>query len=150
MIIDRIENAERYFGLGERIEKALLYLIDNDLSEVHVGKYIIEKDQIVMLVNEYESTNANLSKLEGHRKNIDVQYWISGSELMGYSPLMNQEIIDDYNNATDCAFYQCNASFTKFEQGMFAIYFPTDLHTAVMIPNETLTVKKIVFKVVTD
>jgi YhcH/YjgK/YiaL family protein len=150
MIIDRIENAERYFGLGERIEKALLYLIDNDLSEVHAGKYIIEKDQIVMLVNEYESTNTNLSKLEGHRKNIDVQYWVSGSELMGYSPLMNQEIIDDYNSATDCAFYHCNASFTKFEPGMFAIYFPTDLHTAVMIPDEILTVKKIVFKVVKD
>jgi YhcH/YjgK/YiaL family protein len=150
MIIDRIENAERYFRLGKNIEKALLYLIDNDLSKIHAGKYIIEKDQIVMLVNEYEASNTNTYKLEGHRKNIDVQYWISGSELMGYSPLGDQEIIEDYNNTTDCAFYQCEASYTKFEPGMFAIYFPTDLHTAVMVPNESKNVKKIVFKVVED
>ena len=29
-------------------------------------------------------------KLEAHRKYIDVQYVISGEELMGYAPLSNQ------------------------------------------------------------
>lgn len=44
MIIDRIENAALYNGLGAGIVAALGYIKQNDLSNVEVGKYEIVKD----------------------------------------------------------------------------------------------------------
>ncbi len=150
MIIDKIDNSDRYLGLGERIAKTLKYIRENDLTSVKAGKYVIEPDQIVMLVNEFEPSNRNEYRLEGHRKNIDVQYWVSGCELMAYSPLENQEIIEEYSKDTDCIFYRCNASFSKLVPGMFAIYFPSDLHMAIVDEEQPGKVKKIVFKVAID
>jgi len=55
--------------------------------------------------------------------------------------------VEDYNEKADYAFYNCNASFTRLSPGMFVIYYPTDLHTAVTDPQAESKVKKIVFKI---
>ena len=85
--------------------------------------------------------------MEAHRKNIDVQFWVNGSELMGYDSLQSQEVQDPYNEVKDCTMYSGNAYFTRFVPGMFAIYFPTDLHTAIIDEQCATNVKKVVFKV---
>ena len=147
MIIDRIENAALYNGMGSGIVAALDYIKQNDLSQVEVGKYEIIKDQVVMLVMESEQKNTNKVRMEAHRRNIDVQYWVSGSEYMGYDSLQSQEVQDPYNEVKDCTMYSGNAYFTRLVPGMFAIYFPTDLHTAIADEQCTTNVKKVVFKV---
>jgi len=150
MIIDRIENASRYYALGLGIAEALEYIKNNDLSAIAPGKYEINGDKVRMIVNEYEQKCTDRVKLEAHRKNIDVQYWVSGSELMGYAPLTSQPLVGSYNDADDYAIYESNASFTNLEPGMFAIYFPTDLHTANADEQCDSKVRKIVFKVATE
>jgi YhcH/YjgK/YiaL family protein len=147
MVVDKLENANLYSCLGEGIAKAFEYLKTTDFSKVEPGKYQIVEGKIFAIVAEYDASNENDFKLEGHRKNIDVQYWVEGSELMGYAPLRNQEVIEDYNDEKDFIFYRAEASFTKLEKGMFAIYFPSDLHTAIVVKNSTKKVKKVVVKV---
>ena len=147
MIIDRIENAALYNGLGAGIVAALNYIKQNDLNNVEVGKYEIVKDQVVMLVMESVQKNTNKVRMEAHRKNIDVQYWVKGSELMGYDSLQSQEVLDPFNEEKDYGIYAGEGYFTRFVPGMFAIYFPTDLHTAIADENCPTRVKKIVFKV---
>jgi len=149
MIIDRIENASRYYALGSGIAEALEYIINNDMRAIAPGKYEIDGDKVRMIVNEYEQKCTDRVKLEAHRKNIDVQYWVSGSELMGYAPLTSQTLLGLYNVADDYGIYEANASFTNLEPGMFAIYFPTDLHTANTDEQCDSKVRKIVFKVAT-
>jgi len=150
MIIDRIENASRYFSLGSGIAEALEYIKKNDLSLPAPGKYEIKKDRIQMIVNEYDQKCTDRVKLEAHRKNIDVQYWVAGSELMGYASLNQQKLVEPFNEENDCGFYTAKASFTKLEPGMFAIYFPTDLHTAVVDEQGDSKVRKVVFKVISE
>lgn len=147
MIIDKIENASRYYAMGSGIKEALKYIKDNDLSSIAAGKHEIIKDKVLMIVNEYEQNNTDKVKLEAHRINIDVQFWVSGSELMGYAPFESQPILEQYNDESDCGFYAADASFSKLEPGMFAIYFPTELHTAVIDQQCNSKVRKIVFKV---
>lgn len=149
MIIDRIENASQYYAIGSGIAEALEYIKNNDLSTVESGKYEIHKDKIQMIVNEYDQKCTDRIKMEAHRKNIDVQYWVSGSELMGYASLQAQNLIEPFNEESDYGLYTAEASFTKLEPGMFAIYFPTDLHTAVKDDQCHSMVRKIVFKVMT-
>ena len=147
MITDRIENASRYYALGSGIAEALEYIKNTDLGTITPGKYEIVRDKVQMIVNEYEQKSNDRVRLEGHRKNIDVQYWVSGSELMGYASLQSQRILEPYNEDNDCGFYSADASFTRLEPGMFAIYFPTDLHTAIADDRCDAKVRKIVFKV---
>ena len=100
-----------------------------------------------MLVFDSEQVNTDRIKLEGHRKNIDVQCWIHGSELMGYASLESQQLLEPFNEEKDYGNYADEASFSRFVPGMFAIYFPTDLHTAVADEQCNSAVRKIVYKV---
>ena len=147
MIIDRIENASKYYALGSGIAEALEYIKDNNLRGIAPGSYDICTGKIKMIVNEYVQSCNDHVRLEAHRKNIDVQYWVSGSELMGYAPLLNQPVLEAYSEEKDCGHFAAEASFSKLEPGMFAIYFPNDLHTAVIDEDCNSQVRKIVFKV---
>ena len=147
MVLDTIENAAKYLHLGDGIAKALSYIRQNDVAAFEPGRYEIDNDRLVMLVFEYSNKTTDKHKLEGHRRYIDLQYWVSGSELMGHDILNSQPLVEDYNEKADYAFYNCNASFTRLSPGMFVIYYPTDLHTAVTDPQAESKVKKIVFKI---
>lgn len=147
MILDIIDNSDRYLCLGKGISDALQYITANDLSKVQPGTYEIDGKHLKMIVNEYENTNSNECRLEGHRQYIDLQYWISGSELMGHEILDNQPVLEEYSEEKDCAFYNCIASYSRLLPGMFVIYFPSDLHTSVPDPLSHPKVKKVVFKI---
>lgn len=147
MIIDKLSNSHLYSGLGERINKAFDYLNKTDFSKTELGKYEIDGDNIFALVNEYNTKNENEGKLESHKKYIDVQFVAKGKELMGFAPLGNQAIIDEYNEKNDITFFSGEKSFTKVDEGMFAIFFPTDIHLPGIKINEKSYVKKVVIKV---
>ena len=150
MILDTIKNSDRYLSIGKGIAETLRYIQNNDLSEVQRGRYEIDGKRLVMIVSESKNSNTNECRLEGHRRFIDLQYWVSGSELMGHEILDNQPVLDEYNEEIDCAFYNCIASFSRLLPGMFVIYFPSDLHTAVSDPLSDEKVKKIVFKIAVE
>ncbi|MBK7630491.1 MAG: YhcH/YjgK/YiaL family protein [Ignavibacteriales bacterium] len=147
MIIDKLSNSNLYSGLGERISKAFTYLKETDFIKMELGKYEIEGDNVFALVNEYTTKDENEGKLEAHKKYIDVQFVAKGSELMGYAPLENQKVIDEYNEQNDITFFSGDKSFTQVNEGMFAIFFPTDVHLPGIKVNESSYVKKIVIKV---
>jgi YhcH/YjgK/YiaL family protein len=150
MILDIIENAGRYLHLGDGIGHALNYIRNNDLSKINAGRYEIDNERLVMMVFEFESSNTNDTRLEGHRRYIDLQYWVKGSELMGHEILNSQPVLEEYNEKTDCVFHHCNASFSRLSPGMFVLYYPTDLHTAIVNPLSKGEVKKIVFKILVE
>ncbi|MCU0343573.1 MAG: YhcH/YjgK/YiaL family protein [Ignavibacterium sp.] len=147
MIIDKLSNSHLYSGLGERINKALTYLKETDFSKMELGKYEIDGDNIFALVNEYTTKDENEGKLEAHKKYIDVQFVAKGSELMGYAPLENQMVMDEYNEQNDITFFTGEKSFTKVDEGMFAIFFPTDVHLPGIEEDKPAYVKKVVVKV---
>lgn len=150
MVLDSIDNAGRYLHLGKGIEKAFEYIQNNDLSKTEPGRYEIDQEKLMMLVFEFEATNTNECRLEGHRRYLDLQYWISGSELMGHEILHNQQVLEEYNPKTDCAFYNCIGSYSRVTPGDFVIYYPSDLHTAVVDPLSSERVKKVVFKILIE
>jgi YhcH/YjgK/YiaL family protein len=84
MICDRIEDASTYYFLGQRFEKALRYLAENDLSNTPVGEYEIDGRNVFLKIQEYETTIPEDCKIELHRVYADVQYIISGEEEFGY------------------------------------------------------------------
>lgn len=147
MIIDKLSNSILYSGISERIEKALQYLKEKDFSGIKPGKYEIDGDNVFAIVAEYQTKDEREGKLEAHKKYIDVQFVAKGSELIGYAPLENQEVIDEYNEHNDITFFSGEKSFTQLNEGMFAVFFPTDVHLPGIKVNEKSFVKKVVIKI---
>ena len=147
MIIDKIENAHLYKNISERISKSFEYIRTTDLKNLPAGRYPIDGENIFALVSEYQTKLEPEGKLEAHKKYIDVQYVISGEELMGYVPLGNQQILEPYKEENDIVFYTGDNSFTKVSEGMFAIFFPEDVHMPGIASSKSSSVKKLVIKV---
>jgi beta-galactosidase beta subunit len=87
MILDRIENAYLYAGLNAGFAKAFEVLTDPKLSQKKDGKYAIDGENIYYIIQRYTTKPFSESKLEAHRKYIDIQFLLAGTELIGYAPL---------------------------------------------------------------
>ena len=147
MIIDKIENSHLYKNISERINKSFEYIRITDLKNLPAGRYPIDGENIFALVSEYQTKPEQEGKLEAHKKYIDVQHVISGEELMGYAPLGGQKVLDPYKEENDIVFYTGDKSFTKVSEGMFAIFFPEDVHMPGIASGKSSSVKKLVIKV---
>jgi YhcH/YjgK/YiaL family protein len=147
MVIDLLKNMHLYEGLNERFKKAFTYLKETDFLAIESGKYEIEGDNIFAIVNEFVTKNKNECEAEAHKKHIDIQYLVSGTELFGYAPLTNQQPIIGYDETKDVAIYKEEMSYIKLEAGMFMIFYPGDLHQPEMRVLEPVTVKKVVVKI---
>lgn len=146
MVLDKIENSRLYAALGERIDKAFTWLRETDLTQTPVGKYEIDNDDVFALVNEYNTKEIGEGKLEGHRRFIDIQYMVAGTEQIGVTLLDNQDVVEA-NEDDDCTFYTGTPSLVTVKAGMFAIFFPHDLHMPGIKVSQVSKVKKVIVKV---
>ena len=146
MVLDKIENLLQYSNLHLGFTKASEFILGTDFSKLEDGKYSIDGDNIFALLQKYETKDSENAKPETHFKYIDIQYLISGTELMGIALLDKQApITKDIKN--DIAFYENEVSFIKFQTGMFAIFFPHDMHMPGIKLEESGTVRKVVIKI---
>ena len=147
MIADVLENAALYEGLNAKFGKAFHYLRQTDFTTVEKGKYEIDGENIFAIVNEFETKDKSECEVEAHKKHIDIQYVVRGTEMFGYTPLTGQKPIEDYDEVNDVYFFKEDVSYIKLEAGMFVIFFPTDLHQPEVRQFEPVTVKKVVVKI---
>ena len=149
MIFDKIENHKNYRGLSVGIDKALDYLINTDLNSLSLGKHLIEDDEVFAVCMEYETKSKILSKNEGHKKYIDVQYIVSGEERMISTEKKELKITEKYDSERDVVFFQNGDECEmKVKAGYFAIFFPGDAHMpGLNIDKDSKKVKKVVVKV---
>lgn len=149
MIFDKIENYKSYKGLSKGLDAAFDYLLNTNLEDLPIGKHIIDGDNLFAACMEYETKEKTLSKNEAHRKYIDVQYIINGSEKMIASGITGLEVIEEYDEDKDVIFYENKCECEMIAQKKcFAIFFPEDAHIpGLNITAESLMVKKVVVKV---
>ncbi|GIU27892.1 YhcH/YjgK/YiaL family protein [Shewanella schlegeliana] len=151
MIVDTLANRQLYTAINPRIAKALEHLATTDFSQLEVGKYELEGKDLFVIVNDYQTKPKELEPFEVHQQYIDVQYVVSGEEEFGYLPLANQTPSKAYNSEHDYANfdYESNkddAAFIPLKAGMFALFFPGDIHMPGTGANAS-QVRKIVIKV---
>ena len=80
MIYDKIDNLEIYAGMSEDIRVGLEYLRDVS-PDVEIGVYEITP-RVKAIVSEYTTKEINENGYEAHREYIDIQYLISGEEMV--------------------------------------------------------------------
>jgi YhcH/YjgK/YiaL family protein len=84
--------------------------------------------------------------MEAHQVYTDIQYLISGSELIGHELRNNQPVINEYNPDKDIAFFEGNGMPLLLKPGLFAVFFPHDLHRPCMKIEQSEPIKKVVIK----
>ncbi len=145
MIFDYIKNIDKYKSLHPRFEKAFEFIRTADLDNLTHGKHPVEGDDIYASVNEYMTKSEGY--LEAHVKYIDIQIVTKGIEQIGFFGLEDQEIRDHYDDEKDIAFYFGDCEHLILQPGLFAIFFPKDLHKPGISVYDSVKVKKIVIKV---
>ena len=147
MILDKLENASLYSGISHNLKKGFEFLKNTDLLALSPGRYEIDGNEVFALVSEYDSKNPEDCRLEAHRIYTDIQYLVSGKELIGFETLRDQTVTSEYNPEKDIAFYQGKGTPLLIEAGMFAVFFSEDVHRPCMQVEQPEKVKKVVVKV---
>lgn len=147
MVIDKLKNSGLYSFKNERIKTALEFLTETDFSKIEDGKYEIDGENIYYIKTKYLTKQTEEAQLEAHKKYIDVQYVLKGSEKIGYLPFNNQTVFKEYDDENDYMLFNENCDYIMLNEGMFAIFFPGDLHKPGIKIEKPEEVKKIVIKV---
>lgn len=146
MIFDTLENIKNYKGLG-RVYTALKFLAETDFSQMELGRYELEGNDIYYMVQSYD-TDPTKTIAEAHKKYIDIQFMVEGEELIGVAPISCEKIETQAIPENDVWFYECKTEAMTLIEGSFMVLYPNDLHCpGVATNNKAMTCRKVVVKV---
>jgi biofilm protein TabA len=150
MILDKLTNAHRYYTLHPLFEQAFNYLQTTDLANASVGVHELEGKRLFAIISEASGTTKEDAKLEVHRRYIDIQYVISGTDHMGWKDLAQCDApTEPYDEARDAAFFgDRTTNWFDVAAGSFSIFYPDDAHAAMV--TEDRVVRKVVLKIAVE
>ena len=145
MIYDDICNIREY-----NIPDVVVKFIENLSLTISDGRYKIT-DKIYANVESYQRKSVMEATLESHRKYIDIQLLLSGSERIYYINIDGLVPIQQYDYVKDIIFYKkpkTELNSLILNGRNFAVFYPQDAHapqiTTLALQNN---VKKVVVKI---
>ena len=106
MVVDRLENIEKYASLNPLFAQAIEFLKSHDLNALEVGKTELKGKELLVNVAQTKPKTKEDAKLETHRDFIDIQIPLSGTEIMGYTAAKDCVPADaPYNAEKDITFF---------------------------------------------
>jgi len=149
MLLDQIDSALMYGGLGERVAIGLALLSEERVLQSPPGRYEVQGSDLFFVVDEYETKPATDGQFEIHRAYLDIQALVSGTEYIGYTPLDRLIEAQPYDEQKDLAFYQPPPQYSRLalRPGLFAIFWPHEPHMPCRTVDTPCRVKKIVVKI---
>ena len=141
---------EYKYDLTERkFQVAFEFLKRNDLADLPVG-WIELEEGVRASVQEYTSFAWDANRFETHEKYFDVQYVVSGKELVGVCNRQELgKVAVPYDDANDITFYDEPSDYgTVFlNEDDFIVLAPEDAHKPRCAAGEQIPIKKVVIKV---
>lgn len=145
MVIDTLENLDKYVSLNPLFKDVLDFIKSNDLNSLEIGKHEIKGSDLFVNVQVAKGKTKEVAVLETHKKMIDIQIPLSAEETYGYTPLCDLPDAE-YNNEKDITKYEGMAdTYVTCKPGEFAIFFPQDGHAPCIAGVSEI--KKAIFKV---
>ena len=124
---------------------AFAFLKKASEENLPVGRYEIDGDRVFAFIQEY--TSKTESSFEAHKNYIDIQFILSGTEVMKVCDASQMKVSVPYTE--DVMFFEDNerASVLVIEAGEYGIFFPWDAHKPGLCFDTPAEVKKAVVKV---
>jgi biofilm protein TabA len=149
MVTDRLANVALYRALGPRIAAALDYVTSTDFTKMPDGRHDIDGDHLFALVQRYPSKPLTEGRWEAHRKYIDLQLVVSGTEQIGYVSI-DQLTAEPYDAERDLTWLSGTAGqWITLPAGHFMLLWPGDAHMPQIQVGSASDVLKVVVKIQT-
>jgi len=146
MIFDDFKNINLY-NIDDEIKNFIL----NMNPEIEAGRHIIN-DKAFANVDLYETRPQNTLKLEAHKKHIDIQFLLKGSEKCFTTDFDGLEILEPYSKEKDVEFYKTpedkKLNLLYLTKDKFVVLYPDDVHApCIQYENTSEPVKKVIVKI---
>ena len=125
MIIDSVKNIKNYKGL-DKIYDVLMFIEKTDFSNMPLGKYHIDGDDLFYMVQEYDTKQ---------------------DENIGYAPISCEKTLVEEKPDNDCTFYSCETTKMLLKDEDFMVLYPNDIHSPGLMNIVPSKCRKVVFKV---
>jgi YhcH/YjgK/YiaL family protein len=136
------------------LKKALEWLQEHAADALLPERVEIDGKAVYALVQAYETIPAGAEvKLEAHKRYIDIQYIVSGEEMMGWADVRALRQPTAYNPDKDVFHGLLAASEmtpVQVRAGQAAVFYPEDAHAPKLAVSTPTAVRKIVVKVQVD
>ena len=148
MIVDSLANWELYRGVQGALESGFRYL-EALAPDTPDGRYPIDGDRVIALVQSYETGPATSKRFETHRDHIDIQFIAAGRERILHAPAEGLLVESPYDAGRDVMFHHDPeaSSSVLMEPGSFAVFYPDDAHKPGCMAGGRDRVRKVVVKV---
>lgn len=152
MIFDTVENIDTYRGLAPAIDSAIDYVKNTDLAALEDQRVTIDGDRVFAIIQSYDTEPQENKRFEAHRKYIDLQYLISGTEVIFQTQTTGLQDAVPYDVEKDIVFLEGDTAETAmvFVPGSFSLLFPQDAHKPGCNYGESGQVRKCVVKIAVD
>ena len=135
--------------MHKNFEKAFDFIKKAVSENLAVGKYELDGRELFASVQEYDSKTDEQAKNEAHKNYIDIQYVVSGTEIIESVEIEKATPNTEYNAEKDVMFYDKSEDAVTLilTEGEYAILYPQDVHRPGLCVGTPAPVKKIVVKV---
>ncbi|MBP2649706.1 MAG: hypothetical protein H6Q74_531 [Firmicutes bacterium] len=151
MIAGYLSNINSELALyPQALKLGLNFLAQTDIGQLALGQHEIQGTAIYAIVSEYQTQPMEERRPEAHQKYVDIQYVFSGREIIGVAPLSPEsEIEENCFSDRDVAFFSKITQETELTllPGMFAVFFPWDVHRPNCADSRPSKVRKVVVKI---
>lgn len=130
MILDTLDQADRYAGLHPGLEKGFGFLQTLRPDALMPGRHEIDGERVFAIAAEDNGRGRDGARLEAHCRYIDIQYVVQGHEVIGWRELGDCADADGpFDEERDIVFFRDEPeSWIDLLPGRFAIFFPDDAH----------------------
>lgn len=143
MIIDKVDNILLYEPLLKNLKNGMEAV--KALPALEVGRYEFEGG--FFMVQKGSTKPLSEGTFEAHRKYIDVQILMEGSEEVAWSEITDLTTSSEYSPEKDAERFTGTFDHViKISEGMFYAAFPHDGHKPVSHTSQPQTFTKIVMK----
>lgn len=147
MICDTLSNRTKYSWLPPRLVRGLELLTTVDWNSLSEGKHFFEDELLFAMVQDYQPKPMSEGKWEAHRRYTDIQYLVSGEELIGFGDVATMKVTEPFAPDGDIAFFDGSGDFLRLGNSRFTILFPQDAHMPSITTGKNCSVRKVVLKV---
>ncbi len=149
MILDRLENAGRYYD-GGPLEKALKLLKSYTPALFEsTPRSVIDGERMFANHAVYVTSPPEEGRMEAHRRYADVMLMLSGSEAIYRDETAELTGTVPYSEEKDVAFYALRPDATRLvlTPGSFVVLYPEDAHCPGRILRQAEEVRKVIVKI---
>lgn len=123
--------------LEKRIEMAIFYISHLDKEKLEYGKHVVDED-FYFNVEEYVTKPIEKCRFESHRKYVDIQWIVTGSERIDIAYI--NELREDvrYDPERDVIFWNNETSSVAMHvflsPGSYTVFYPSNAHKPCINP----------------